>query len=327
MPALMLRLMVMGVRQVFESLFDNVSGYVVTISLKITPLSDVILPPMSSRFLKFLVFESRCFADIRDVVGSRASFKGVTLFALRRGVRRLYSTTDSQSLLVVRAGEVLSGRLAVYSRDFPHLLALSGCEDVVNFHGSSVAYSIEEVIVEDVSTLSLGITRGSIFKLIIHTPLLLPTKLMTPPPLTGSKLISSIKSGYRLLPTPSYILSAACREWLGIVKNEKVEGHIAPYVVGRISDIAVHEIDANIKPVTVVYGKNEKGKPRLVRGVIGYIAYKLESKKLEKVVDKLLAFTTRVGLGKSRSIGFGEVEIKPFNTTYNSHRKPTNTPT
>ena len=315
MPAPMLGLVVMGIKQIFESLFDGVSGYVVTVSLRITPLSDVILPPMSSRFLKFLVFESPCFSDVREIVGSRASFKPVTLSVLRRGGRRLYSTTESQGLLVARAGEVLGGRIVVYSKDFPRLQALSGCDGVVSFHGSNVAYTVDEVTVEEVGTITSGISRGSIFKLVIHTPLLLPTKLMTPPPLTGSRLITSIKGGYKLLPTPSYILSAACREWIGVVKGERVTEHIAPYVVGRLADIAIHEVDINIKPVTAVYGRDDKGNLRLVRGVVGYIAYKLESRRLEKTVDKLLAFATRIGLGKSRSIGFGEVEVKPFNTT------------
>lgn len=308
-------MIIVGVRQVLESLLEGVSGYVITLSLRLTPLSDVILPPMSSRLLKYLVFESPCFSDIRGIINSRSSFKNVTLFAIRRGGRRLYSTRERQDPLVARSGEVLLARLALYSRELPSYQALFGCNGVLRFSGSSIAYSIDEVTIEDVNSITVNLSKGSTFKLVIHTPLLLPSKLMTPPPLTVSKLISSIKSGYRLLPTPSYILSAACREWIGVVRGERVREHIAPYVLGRLADIAIYELDVNIKPVTVIYGRDDKGKLRLVRGPVGYIIYKLESKRLEKIVDKLLAFTTRIGLGKSRSIGFGEIEIQPLSKT------------
>jgi len=299
------------VRQVFESLFDGVSGYIVTVRFTVTPLSDVILPPMSSRLVKFIVVSSSCFGSVRGVVLSRSSFKPVTLFALRRGVRRLYSTLDSNSPLSARAGEVLEGRVAVYTRDPLSLSMLSGCDEIVELHGSKLRVSIREAVIEAVDSITAGVEAGKPFKLTIHTPLLLPSKLMTPPPLSTSKLVASLKGGYRLLPTPSYLLAAACREWIGVVRGERVEEHIAPYVMGRLADITIYELDANTKPVTTVYGRDEKGNLRLARGPVGYVIYKLETKKLVKAVDKLLALATRIGLGKSRSIGFGEIEVKP----------------
>jgi len=301
----------MGVRQVFESLFDGVSGYIVTVRFTVTPLSDVILPPMSSRLVKFIVVSSSCFGSVRGVVLSKSSFKPVTLFTLRRGARRLYSTADSSSPLSARAGEALEGRVAVYTRDPLSLSMLSGCDEIVEFHGSKLRVSIREAVIEAVDSITAGVEAGKPFKLTMHTPLLLPSKLMTPPPLSTSKLVASLKGGYRLLPTPSYVLAAACREWIGVVRGERVEEHIAPYVIGRLADITIYELDANTKPVTTVYGRDEKGNLRLARGPVGYVIYKLEAKKLAKAVDKLLALATRIGLGKSRSIGFGEIEVKP----------------
>jgi hypothetical protein len=301
-------------KQIFESVLEGASGYIVTIRFSITPLSDVILPPMTSKLLKHIVLSSDCLSDIHGFVRSRASIKPVTLFALRRGSRRLYSTLGSEEPLRVHGGEVLEGRVALYSRNPFSISALSGCEGVVEFLGYKFAFSTREAVIEGVEGLDAGIARGKPFKLVIHTPLLLPTKIMTPPPLTSSKLVSSIKPGYRLLPTPSYIMAAACREWLGLVKGERVEGHIAPYVVGRLADIAFYEVDINIRPTTTVYGRDERDRLQLVRGVTGYIAYTITTRRLEKTANKLLALATRIGLGKSRSIGFGEVEVREFTT-------------
>jgi hypothetical protein len=304
----------LSVKQLFESVLEGASGYIVSVRFSITPLSDAILPPMTSKLVKHIVLGSDCLSDIHGFVRSRASIKPVTIFALRRGSRRLYSTLDSEELLVVRGGEVLEGRVAVYSKSPFSISALSGCEGVVEFLGYKFAFSTREAVIEGVEGLDAGIARGRPFKLLIHTPLLLSPKIMTPPPLSSSKLVSTIKPGYRLLPTPSYIMAAACREWLGLVKGERVEGHIAPYILGRLADITFYEVDLNIKPTTIIYGRDETDKLQLVKGVTGYIAYTLTTKKLEKITNKLLALATRIGLGKSRSIGFGEIEIREFTT-------------
>ena len=304
----------MGVGQVFDSVLSEASGYLTTLKFSIIPLSDLILPPMSSKLLKYIVLSLECLRDVHDVIMSKASFKPITLYTLRRGGVRLYSTLNSRSPLVIRGNEVLEGRIVVFTGKPFSLSAISGCEGLIEYSGSKLSVSLVEAVVENVRDITADVKAGEPFKIVIHTPLLLSPKLMTPPPIAESKLITSIKPGYRLLPTPSYIMSAACKEWLGIVKEGKVKEHVAPYIVGRLSDITFYEVDVSIKPVTVVYGKTESNKLKLVRGPIGYIVLKLTTKKLERITNKLLAFATRMGIGKSRSIGFGEMEIKKFKT-------------
>jgi CRISPR/Cas system endoribonuclease Cas6 (RAMP superfamily) len=48
-----------------------------------------------------------------------------------------------------------------------------------------------------------------------------------------------------------------------------------------------------------------------VGGVTGYIVYKMLTPRITQVIDKILALTTKLGIGRSRSIGFGEIEVKP----------------
>jgi len=299
----------LGARQALGGLLDGASGYIATIDVLVIPLEPLVLPHMSSRLLKYVVAESPCFQPIRDIVLSKAAFKPVTLSALRRGAARIY-TRAGRTPYIARAGEILEGRIAIYTRGTPSLSWLLGCSETIKYLGSKLRVATLKAVVERVEDITAGVEAGKPFKLAIHTPLLLPSKLMTPPPLSTTKFAESLKGGYKLLPTPSYLLAAACREWIGVVRGEQVEGHPAPYVVGRLADIAIHELDANIKPVTAVYGRDRKGNLRLARGPVGHVVYKLEAKKLAKAVDKLLALATRIGLGKSRSIGFGEVEVR-----------------
>ena len=48
------------------------------------------------------------------------------------------------------------------------------------------------------------------------------------------------------------------------------------------------------------------------RGFIGYVSYELLDPSDRELLSKLLAFAQRFSLGKSRSIGFGHVEVAPL---------------
>ena len=39
--------------------------------------------------------------------------------------------------------------------------------------------------------------------------------------------------------------------------------------------------------------------------------YKILTPRITQTLDKILALATRLGIGRSRSIGFGEIEVKP----------------
>jgi len=54
------------------------------------------------------------------------------------------------------------------------------------------------------------------------------------------------------------------------------------------------------------------GKPAVERGFIGYVSYELLDPSGRELLSKLLAFAQRLGFGKSRSVGFGHVEVAPL---------------
>ena len=160
------------------------------------------------------------------------------------------------------------------------------------------------------STLTLNMESSQIARLTLHTPTLPLTKLMTPPNLKASKLVRSLENLYKLTVTQAYICSEATRLQLAL-KRHKPSTKPNTILRSESRDITIGEVDAQLKPETVIYG-GEDEKIRRIRGVTGYITLKTLTPRITRTADKLLA--TKLGLGKSRSIGFGEVEIKSQGT-------------
>ena len=89
----------------------------------------------------------------------------------------------------------------------------------------------------------------------------------------------------------------------------------------------VAEADYNIRPTTALYGRDENGRPKKPRGVTGYVIYRILNPRIAPLLDKTLALASRLGLGRSRSIGFGEIQVKPTKTspgqlTQEQHEQP-----
>ena len=59
----------------------------------------------------------------------------------------------------------------------------------------------------------------------------------------------------------------------------------------------------------MLYGKDDNGNELKVRGVTGYIRLAVLDQGIKWAVSRLLGLAEYLGLGKSRSIGFGEVRI------------------
>ena len=175
---------------------------------------------------------------------------------------------------------------------------------------SSFLLEVVEATLENVNAITLDLGQTQFLEVKLHTPTLLSTKLMTPSHLRPSKLVEKIEDLYRLTITPAYLCSAATTLWLALAKDINPVQSPTPYHVGRACDITIGEVDIQIKPETVTYDR-EGEKTKRVRGATGYIVYKILTPRITQVIDKLLALTTKLGIGRSRSIGFGEIEVKP----------------
>jgi len=296
----------------YASVFKASKGFVVSATLRVVSLRDSVLPPFTSKVLKSIMARAGCMRGLWGYYNKFRSFRPVTIRVLRTlDGKLMYKSASSRKVLKVRRGEELRGSISFFVPEgAPWDSALLSCDEEVDIDFARFAISLEEVSLEDVRELSAGIERGRPFKVLFRTPLLMTTKVMTPPTLSSTKvyrLVERAEKAHRLLPTPSYIASQAMREWIGIVLGERPDPLWPPYGMGRLADLMVAEVDFSLRPVTVVY--DEKRRPR---GVRGYVIYRPLDRHVAETLDRLLAFAERMGLGRSRSVGFGEVKVLPL---------------
>ncbi|MCE4624512.1 MAG: CRISPR system precrRNA processing endoribonuclease RAMP protein Cas6 [Desulfurococcales archaeon] len=298
----------------YRSMFEDVKGVAVRVLLGVEFIEDTLLPPFTSKLLKSLLLKAECLEPYRSLYIKHRSFRPVTLRVLRtESGRRLYRVEGGGRVLRARRGEVLLGEVdAIYKGPDPFNLLAKCSREEVDIGFTRVAVWLRGA---EVYTLSdLGLRETGVYRLRIHTPLLITTKIMAPRTAKGSKLgrlLRSTEEAYRLLPTPGYILAQAMRQWVAMVRGEEADLSSAVYSIGRLGDLLVAELDYRLRPLTVVYGKDDKG-VRRVRGVTGYLILRALNKSIVTAMSKLLAFSSLIGLGKSRSIGFGEVEAEPL---------------
>ena len=98
----------------------------------------------------------------------------------------------------------------------------------------------------------------------------------------------------------------------------------------RVADIFVVELDYSVGPTIAVIGRDERGRLRKACGYTGWIVYRVASRRLAKLLNKMLALANRLGIGRSRAIGLGTVKaewtpLKNPIPKQAQNRTPTNT--
>jgi CRISPR-associated endoribonuclease Cas6 len=110
-----------------------------------------------------------------------------------------------------------------------------------------------------------------------------------------------------LIPIPSFIIGSLVDHW-----NYHAGEELAIRDVGLpySSFFLLREVDYRISPVTVYY--DEKRRPRGFMGRVLYHLPRTRRQKRRRHILKLLDYANYVGVGKSRTMGFGMVYVKPF---------------
>lgn len=277
----------------------------------VTAVRDCVLPPISSKVVKYVIESSG--SALGRVVDSRMSFKPISVGMLFIGNKPLYSTVSgnvSKPISVVR-GSIMGFRLSLITSldgiDFDSFRSIEGRWSTPY---GEFNISLVEVEVVEVSKLSVGL--GRFFRVSFITPTIITNKYMLPPTLRDKG--SFIPERHRLVPQPSYLFSYLLRLWNSVVLPEEripnqSAGDWEAYKLGRLSDIALVEVDYRLKPETVIIGRGANGRLRMVRGFTGWVTYECLSSKLLKVYDKLLALANYLGVGRSRGIGFGMISL------------------
>lgn len=274
---------------------------VVSINLSLVPEHDLIAPPLTSKLLKYCL-DSRLPKKFFD------SHSNVTYTQLSDGVRPLYSTGNSPVTLV--RGSRYLGRVVVVSDDHKFVTSL---EDRIRCSGAYGDYVIlvNEIELCEMGSLTMNLER--FFKIAFLTPTLLTVKLMSPPSLKNK--VKRFPELHKLIPQPSFIFSYLLKLWNSYAEpEEKIPrppyNEWAPYKLGRLADITITEVDYRLRPETVVIGKNDKGVLRKARGFIGWVIYESTApRNLHDIYAKLLALATLTGVGRSRGIGLGQIQV------------------
>jgi len=267
-----------------------------------TPSTNIIIPPFSTKVSKSLMFSllgrdgsSRLLTQLKSAM----MYKNILLSPVFAGGRPLIKTDGGgdglQALLRGRSYvfnvTVLNSGPAVELVD-----ALSNLDNVsLEVFNGSVKVSSLEVRLTYMDDLGLP---QDIEYVSFHT--LTPVLLQLPP--VAKTPVRNI-----LIPIPSFIIGSLMDHW-----NHYAGVDLAIKDVGLpySSFFLLREVDYHISPITVYY--DEKRRPR---GFIGRVLYHLprtRRQKRRRNILRLLDYANYVGVGKSRTIGFGMVSVKPF---------------
>jgi len=69
-------------------------------------------------------------------------------------------------------------------------------------------------------------------------------------------------------------------------------------------------VSYKLRSVTVAIGRDKNNRLREARGFMGEIVFKIHHKMIGKIVEKTLPLARYLGIGRSRGIGLGEIDIE-----------------
>jgi len=270
---------------------------VVKVTYNVIPVHDVLLPPLSSKVIKYLILDGKILPFLKDLVTSRTKNKPLFISNLEFGGRRLFSTGKP---LRVKAGSIMRGKVS-----FPFT------EEVLGERGGSfrTPYGEFQVSVEVLSVFDGSDVQveGRNFLLEFLTPTLLASKIYLPPSL--HERYGKIDSGYALLPTPGLVIAAAYRQYaglLGTTANQEADQKAFKLLV--LGNSLSRVVGFNLRPITAVLGE-EEGRLRKTRGVVGWIEFDVLG-PMKRRAAKYLAYSNYFGLGRGGGVGLGEVQFR-----------------
>ncbi|MDW8061887.1 MAG: CRISPR system precrRNA processing endoribonuclease RAMP protein Cas6 [Nitrososphaerota archaeon] len=272
--------------------------------VKFRLLSNIVSPPFSSKISRTLLYNifrgvenSTVIQRINEGTPHKPIIVSPLLELDQLTPKFIYktSTCEAKPIILKEKGEY-GFYLTLITKDAPLIEiveALTPGRRVKIFTGEAV---IEDCQFEMRSFESLNLQGDK-----IHIRFMTPTLLSFPR--EWIKVETPIR--HSLFPIPCFITWSLAEHWnTHAPKNLKIKN---PKKLAAYSNYALVELDYNVKPVTAIY--DEKRRPR---GFIGWTLYehrKLRT-KLSIWINRLLEYANYVGIGRSRSIGFGVAQIK-----------------
>jgi len=245
---------------------------------KVVFSSDVIVPPFTSKVSKTLLL-ARC-PEMEREFKSREPYKKYSISVIFHGEKPIINF-KGKGMLRLRAGAPYTFTVS-YIGEFPHSIIGAWEADIF---GTKAVVQTMHVISQYIDRLMLPKSRYYTVNFI--TPVLL-------------RIPGGEKPVYDLCPNPWLIYHSIAAHWNKYAPSQlkiPVKGSDI-YSIWRKLKLVHHRL----KIVDVYYGD----KP--FRSFIGTATYEISADLLDNV-RRLFAYANYVGVGKSRSIGFGQVNI------------------
>jgi len=303
----------------------NIGKSLVNILITITLNQDMISPPLSSKIIKFLIDSNRFLGFLKDLSLSRDKYKPLFISNLfTSDGERIYSIARGETFSpkVLRGGEQYFSRISFVSGgDISGLFLrdnLSGRYEI-DFGGVRTSVFIDVLSIEIYELDSLRIDLSDKFMIRFVTPTILSPKLVMPPSLADKPRYKRLSVANLLFPVPGAVIAYSMKLWNNIAPPDKRftypndKDDVYVFKTAILGTVFTEVIDYRIRPETVVIGRDSSGRLRKTRGFKGYMIMKINHPRIRGVAERTLALANHLGIGRSRGIGLGEVEIETIN--------------
>jgi len=274
--------------------------YITRALFTLEPMEDVIIPPFSTKVSKTILIQSintSGSSRLLEEIYSKARYKSLVL-----------SPVFSGSKPLMKLGRLASPPLTLFKhRRYWFSVAVLGIEPAleivdsissmadrrVDLFNRHVRVSLFELSVRHMAQLGLPEDTRYI-KLQITTPMLLQ---LPPRPHVPVKHI--------LFPMQHLMVRSLLEHWN---MHAGLELAINDGVLPAYAFYALREVDYEVVPVTVIYDES-----RRPRGFIGWLLYHVwrgRKRKRHRSLLRLLDYANYVGIGRSRTMGFGIVSVR-----------------
>ncbi len=280
-----------------------VENTIYVIRVTFTPLNDIVVPVFSSK-LSYMILRELLDTELMRLVDKKHSskeplkpYRVSTVFDAKG--RALYKTSKSKRILMLKKGELYWFTSTIISGFFKAYPVIP--KSIVETRFGEVELVDVKVRAKYFKDIAGSSGIGNL-RIRFLTPTLLSAKLCLPPRVrveTGFNV-------YRLFPQPCLWLRSLVLYWNKYAPRELRfrDG----YRLCRLGDVLLAETGYNVRPVTVVYGKG--GRVIEHRGFVGWVKYRVVEEWFAERIAPLLRLAELVGVGRSRSIGFGHVVVK-----------------
>jgi len=274
--------------------------YAIKVRFRVRFEAEALVPPFTSKVSKTLLVKLLQASKLGDKLqlpdkGARKPYAVTPLFA---GDRALMKEEEGlEPPLTVRPGEDYWFELRLVGSQAPALIgALASAPSLVEAFGSKALVAVDDLRFKSFD--SMGMPDSSLYKLSFLTPTLL--KVPQPPELKGK-----CEAKHTLFPHSGLIAYSLASHWNKYSPDEHRVP--SPETMATYAEHSLMEVDYRLRPFTAIY--DERRRPR---GFIGWTLYRHRKldEELDRQLRKLLDYANYVGIGRSRTTGFGVVRVE-----------------